>query len=82
VLNASVNNLPVTEEPKDRWGMQIDGLPKEGVVVQLQVKTTEQLKLKLVDQTFGLPPVNGVSNAQPVPSATPDLTMFMKTFSL
>ena len=82
VLNASVNNTPVTEEPKDHWGMQIDGVPKQGVEVQMQVKATEQLKLRLVDQTIGLPPVNGVSNAQPVPSANPDLTMFVKSFSL
>jgi hypothetical protein len=82
VLNASVNNTPITDEPKDRWGMQIDGLPKQGVEVQLQVKATEPLKLRLVDQTFGLPSVNGVSYAQTVPSANPDLTMFVKSYSL
>jgi hypothetical protein len=48
----------------------------------MQVKATEQLKLRLVDQTFGLPAVNGVSNTQAVPSANPDLTMFVKAFSL
>jgi hypothetical protein len=82
VLNASVNNTLITDEPKDRWGMQIDGVPRQGVEVQMQVKATEQLKLRLVDQTFGLPAVNGVSNTQAVPSANPDLTMFVKAFSL
>ena len=83
VLNASVNSTIITEEPNDRWGIQIDGIPQGGVELTMQVKTTEPLKLRLVDQSFGLPPVTAASSAQPTtPSTNPDLTLLVKSFSL
>jgi len=83
VLNASVNNTTITAEPSERWGLQIDGFPKEGVELQMQVKASEPLQLRLVDQSFGLPPVTAASSAQPgAPSSNPDLTLLMKSFSL
>ena len=83
VLNASVNRTLITEEPKDRWGIQIDGIPKDGVELQMQVKSTEPLKLRLVDQSFGLPPVTAASSVQPAtPSTNPDLTLLVKSFTL
>jgi hypothetical protein len=83
VLNASVNNRTLNNELNDRWGLQIEGFPNEGVELQVQVKTSEPLKLRLVDQSFGLPPVNPSSSAQPdTPSTNPDLTVLMKSFSL
>ena len=83
VLNASVNNTTVTNEANDRWGLQIDGFPKEGVELQMQVKASEPLKLRLVDQSFGLPPVNAAASAPAgTPSTNPDLTLLMKSFSL
>lgn len=83
VLNASVNKTTVSDEPNERWGIQIGGFPKEGVELQMQVKASEPLKLRLVDQSYGLPPVNTASSTQPgTPSANPDLTLLMKSFSL
>lgn len=83
VLNASVNNKTVTDAANEHWGIQIDGFPKEGVDLQMRVKTSEPLKLRLVDRSFGLPPVTAAASAQPsAPSITPDLTLLMKSFSL
>lgn len=83
VLNASVNNKTVTNEANERWGIQIDGVPKEGVDLQMRVKASEPLKLRVVDQSFGLPPVTAASSAQPsFPSTNPDLTLLMKSFTL
>jgi len=83
VLKSSVNKTIVTEEANDRWGLQIEGIPKDGVELQMQVKTSEPLKLRLVDQSFGLPPVNGTSSAQSAtPTTNPDLTLLVKSFSL
>lgn len=83
VLSASVNDKPVTDGANERFGIQIEGFPKEGVDLQMRVKTSEPLKLRLVDQSFGLPPVNAASSAQPsVPSNDPDLTLLVKSFSL
>ncbi|HKV36576.1 MAG TPA: hypothetical protein VJP89_19700, partial [Pyrinomonadaceae bacterium] len=82
VLSASVNNKQM-DELKDRWGLFVDGFPKEGVELVLQVRTTEPLKIRVVDQSFGLPPVNAASSQQPpVTSARPDTTFVMKTYSL
>jgi hypothetical protein len=82
VLNASVNNTSVTEEPKSQWGLQIDGIPKQGVELQLQVRATEPLKLRLVDQSYGLPPLNATAAQNMPPTENPDLTLLVKSFSL
>lgn len=82
VLNASVDKLPL-DELRDQWGLQIEGVPQQGVQLQLQLKTSEPLKLRLVDQSYGLPPLNGASNTQfPTLVAKPDITMLVKSFSL
>jgi hypothetical protein len=82
VLSASVNNTPI-DELRDHWGLQIEGLPQQGVQLQLQLKTSEPLRLRLVDQSYGLPPLDGVSNSQfPTLVPKPDVTMLSKSFSL
>jgi hypothetical protein len=82
-LNTSINNKPIATETNDRFGVFIDGFPEEGVELQLQLRTNEPLKIRLVDQSYGLPPVNATSTQQPSPiSARPDMTMLMKTYSL
>jgi hypothetical protein len=83
VLNASINSTTITNEASDSFGLQIDGFPKDGVELHMQVKASEPLKLRLVDQSFGLPPVTGASSAQPAtPSSNPDVTLLMKSFLL
>ena len=63
--------------------MQIEGIPQQGVELQLRFKASEPLKLRLVDQSYGLPPVNGASNSQLATlAAKPDLTLLVKSFSL
>jgi len=83
VLSASINNKQMSDEQKDRWGLFIDGFPKEGVELLLQLRTAEPLKIRLVDQSYGLPPVNAASSQEPtITSARPDSTLLMKSFSL
>jgi hypothetical protein len=83
VLSASINNKQVEAEQKDRWGMFVDGFPKDGIELLLQVRTAEPLKMRLMDQSLGLPPVNAASSQQaPVTSARPDATLVVKSFSL
>lgn len=82
VLSASVNNKQMAEL-KDRWGLFVDGFPKEGIELLLQVRTAEPVKIRVVDQTYGLPPVNTASSQQPpMTSARPDSTLVVKSFSL
>lgn len=83
ILSASINNEQLNEESKDRWGVFIEGFPKEGVELVLQLRTSEPVKLRVVDQSYGLPPVNAASSQQPaVLSARPDATLLMKSFTL
>lgn len=82
VLSSSINNKQMNEL-KDGWGMFIDGFPKEGVELVLQLKTAEPLKIRLVDQSYGLPPVNAAASQQ-TPGLSPrrDTTFVMKSFTL
>jgi Peptidase family M28 len=83
VLSASINNKQMNDELKDRWGVVIEGFPKEGVELLLQLRSAEPLKIRLVDQSFGLPPVNAASSQQTlITSRRPDMTFVRKTISL
>ncbi|HSD47361.1 MAG TPA: M28 family peptidase [Pyrinomonadaceae bacterium] len=82
VLSASVNNTSITDEPKNQWGVQIEGIPKEGVELQMQVRATEPLKLRLVDQSYGLPPLTTATTQNGAPTENPDLTLLVKSFTL
>jgi hypothetical protein len=82
VVDAWVNKMPIEDHP-DQWGMYIEGIPREGVEFKLQVKTSEPLKFRLVDQSYGLPPVNAAASSQAALLAgRPDLTLLVKSFSL
>jgi hypothetical protein len=74
----------------DRWGMNYYGVPAEGVELTLFVKSARPLKLRIVDQSYGLPEKDLPSfkarpphmMAAPVPF-TPysDVTMVSKSFT-
>ena len=76
VLKTLVNNKVVDEapDPKKQWGLRIDGFPQQGIELQLFVKASEPLKLRLVDQSYGLPNATSQSNS--------DFTFLAKSFSL
>jgi len=92
LVRALINDKPIDEErdrspssseAKSQWGLTIDGFPQEGVELQLQFRASEPLKIRLVDQSYGLPPVNPATNSQLLtPAARPDVTLLAKSFSL
>jgi len=83
IVNASVNGVPTGDDSGARspWGVQINGFPQQGVELQLELKTTDPVKFRLVDQSYGLPPVNAAAQSEPL-LAKPDLTFLVKSFSL
>jgi hypothetical protein len=81
VLSSSIDKTLISEEPRTDWGVQIDGFPEQGIELQLQVKATQQLRFRIIDQSYGLPAVNGVANQSPL-TDTPDLTLLVKSFAL
>jgi len=83
VLRARVNNSAVSDELKDQWGLEIDGMPEKGVELQLEVKTFDPLRLRLIDESYGLPAVNAAATQQfPTLAEKPDLTLLVKSFTL
>jgi hypothetical protein len=89
VLRAVVNNKVVYQggDGEPNWGLRISGFPQEGMEMQLQVKTPEPLKIRLVDQSYGLPQLSGASYTprpqlrNPTTTAKTDFTLLSKTVS-
>jgi len=69
VLSAAVDGEPV-EGPTDlgpwgRWGVEFRTLPKDGVVLTLEVRAGAPLQLRVVDSSDGLPDVPGIDERRP-----------------
>lgn len=92
VIHAQINGaetdsqLPFTIERRYNWAMQYRALPPEGIDLTLESKATEPLKLRVVDQSAGLPPMpSSTFKARPahiIPSSNPysDSTLVSKSF--
>jgi hypothetical protein len=77
VLGAMINGKRIQSQETDRhgtsevhWGLRFWGLPPEGLSVTLQIPASQPVELRLVDQSFELPEIPGVS-----PSPRPDHMM-------
>ncbi|MET0647795.1 MAG: M20/M25/M40 family metallo-hydrolase [Pyrinomonadaceae bacterium] len=92
VVAASLNGKPAAGESpaararRGRWGLVYTGLPPEGIELALTFKADEPLKLRVVDQSAGLPQVPGASfrprpeQIIPAPHPLNDSTLVTKTF--
>lgn len=95
VVKASVNDkqiederdrTPAATERKNQWGVRIFGFPRQGVELQWEVRASEPLKIRLVDQSYGLPQLSGAAfKPRPqslIPSVAPytDSTFISKSY--
>jgi hypothetical protein len=64
---AALNGQPLAKQPRKQWGTSYYGLPPEGFEITLETRSTEPLKLKVVDTSYGLPELTG-KPAAPRPS--------------
>jgi hypothetical protein len=97
VLGAAVNNkpveigdahdqTPVSRERRNQWGIRMSGFPQQGIELQLKIKASGPLKIRLVDQSYGLPQMNEVTFKPRPPSLIPspavytDSTFLSKSF--
>ena len=88
VLESSVNGKRVVPPGRDRdqWDLHYYAVPKEGIEITLQVKSAEPIRLRAVDQTYGIPEaMNKMLEARPVstiPAPYPynDSTFVSKSF--
>ena len=93
VVESSVNgkriNLPasVSRDASSDWELRYYVVPQEGIEISLAVKAVEPVKLRLVDQTYGLPQtLNKPWEPRPatvIPAALPysDSTFVSKSFT-
>jgi hypothetical protein len=68
-----------------RWGLQYFAVPREGIELTLDVRSTQPVKLRLVDQSYGLPKSNGSFTNRPdfmmaAISSETDSTFVARTF--
>ncbi len=47
--------FPASGGPRSKWGARYFAVPEEGIELKIDVKASQPLKLRLVDQTYGLP---------------------------
>ena len=93
VVNALLNGkqtsstLPYASAARaSRWALQYKNAPAEGIELTLEVKASEPLKLRIVDQSAGLPMLPGVSfqprppHLIPAPNPVNNSTLVSKSF--
>lgn len=82
IVRASINGVPTDDETpfagerRYTWGMQYRALPPEGIELTIDVKTSEPLKLRVVDQTAGLPDIPGSSFKARPPHLIPSSNLY------
>jgi hypothetical protein len=84
------NDTPAHIESGNRWGLNYFALPKEGIELTLEVKSSQPLQIRAVEQSDGLPEIPGSSfKVRPndmMPTAfgfgVSDSTLVSKSFAL
>lgn len=83
VLRATVNGkqvadnaVPASAARRNQWNMRYYGVPAEGFELVAEIKTTQPLKIRLVDQSYELPQIPGQSFTSRPPDMIPDSISF------
>jgi hypothetical protein len=93
VLSASVNGKPIasrhapaSNNSQSQWELRYYAVPQDGIEIALNIKAAQPVKLRVVDQTYGLPhPADKSWEARPasvIPAPLPynDSTFVSKSF--
>ena len=94
VLRATVNGRPVDGNATSaalkraqQWSLRYYSVPPDGIEVSAEIKTSEPLKLRVVDQSYGLPALQGKSlrarpaDIIPAPISITDSSFVSKSFT-
>ena len=94
ILSASINdeqfdenNTAMLHRNKGIWNMRYLAVPPEGVLWAVTFRASEPLKIRVVDQSYGIPQIPGFT-ARPDymipwwPNSLSDTTLVSKTFTL
>lgn len=70
VVQAAINDKPInadhsqmtnSSEENSQWGLRFLAFPRQGVDLRLQFRASEPIKLRVVDQSYGLPTIEGAT---------------------
>ncbi|MBW4635040.1 MAG: M28 family metallopeptidase [Iphinoe sp. HA4291-MV1] len=81
------NDIPAHIEPGKLWVLNYFAFPKEGIELTLEVKPSQPLKIRTVDQSDGLPGIPGIffktrpKDMMPMPFGVSDSTLVSKSFT-
>jgi hypothetical protein len=90
MIGATVNGQRIDDKSAARmnpWRLRFYGMPAEGIEVSLALKANEPVKLRVVDMSYGLPTIEGVSfkprpaHMIPSPVSINDTTMVSKSYT-
>ncbi len=96
VLSAAVNGktieseqdlTPIARARKQDWAVRIYAFPNQGLDLQWRVRTSEPLKVRLVDQSYGLSQLEGVGykprpgHLIPSTASSSDVVFLSKSFA-
>jgi hypothetical protein len=91
ILASSINGQEIAgadRSPDSPWSLRYYGIPAEGIEIGWRIRSTQPLRLRVVDQSYGLPVIPGSSYRSrpgymsPFPAAINDSTFVSKTFTL
>jgi hypothetical protein len=78
---------PAGAEPAKSWSLSYFALPKEGIELLLETRSTSPLSVRIVDESYGLPLLDGVSfrerpaHMMPAPFRRSDFSLVSRDFS-
>ena len=84
-IAATINGKP-SGRLQDQWAFDYSGLPPEGIELGMQVMSTQPIKIRAADQTYGLPEIQGMTftprpdSMMPVNFRNSDCTLVTKSF--
>jgi hypothetical protein len=89
VIQAAVNGTRINNGARpEQWGLRFFGLSPAGFELTLKVKATRPTKIRVIDQSYGLPELPGTplkarpEGIIPAPSVYSDLTLVDKLLNL
>ncbi|HEV7396497.1 MAG TPA: M20/M25/M40 family metallo-hydrolase [Pyrinomonadaceae bacterium] len=86
-INGKLETVKQPVNAKIPWVMRYSALPAEGIELTLETNPSQPLKLVVVDQSYGLPPLPDITsktrpeNVMPSSSISSDATFVRRSFS-
>jgi hypothetical protein len=90
ILSATVDGKPLTSGPTTQksWSLLYLALPKDGIELVLETRSTLPLSVRLMDESYGLPLLDGEklkdrpAHMMPAPFFRSDVTLVSQSYSL